>query len=103
MTACTGGHVVNGAVESSVRISTGFRERMIMREVRMENKEKILELVLPALQETRHLDDLVTLDYSKLGEGEQITATFINGAHKWVNVTADSGIQMLIDLLHGLL
>lgn len=73
-----------------------------MLELRMENKAKILELALPALQETRHMDDLVTLDYSKNGEREQITATFRNGSHKWVDVTEDSGFYMLIDLLHGL-
>ena len=46
----------------------------------MEDKQKICDLLVPVLQETRNLKDLLTLDYD--AEKEVVTATFLNGAEK---------------------
>lgn len=63
----------------------------------MENKQRICDLLLPALQETRNLKDLLTLDYDTYHE--VVTATFTNGAVKHANVAMDSGTSMIRDII----
>lgn len=67
----------------------------------MENKQKILDLLLPALQETRNLDDLKELKLIK--EEEFVVAKFQNGGKKRVNVSCDSGTTMIKDILNEIL
>ena len=62
----------------------------------MENKQDILDFLLPALQWTRACEDLCTLEYDE--ETEIVTATFANGSKK-INVAMDSGIAMIRDVL----
>lgn len=62
-----------------------------------EDKQNILNLMLPALRETRALSDLITLEYDE--ETEIVKATFISGFSKNVNVAMDSGIAMIRDVL----
>lgn len=62
----------------------------------MENKQTILNLLLPTLQATRNLYDLISLDYDK--EKEIVIAHFANGK-KLVNVEGDSGTAMIKDIL----
>ena len=77
----------------------------------MENKQKICDLLLKTLKETRFLEDLETLEYSKNDTDPQyprfngletVTATFKNKCRKKINVDADSGITMISDILKGL-
>lgn len=69
----------------------------------MEDKQKILDLLLPALQETRNLEALMSLVYVKDDRGnERVIAIFPEG-DKLVDVTADSGAMMILDVLHGIL
>ena len=63
----------------------------------MEDKQKILDLLLPALQETDNLYDLVNLQYDN--SNELVEATFIGGK-KYANVTGDSGTAMIRDILN---
>jgi len=63
----------------------------------MENKQKILELLLPALQATRNLDDLVSLTYDS--ETEMVAAVFATGGVKLANVAMDSGTSMIRDVI----
>lgn len=63
----------------------------------MENKQKICDLLVPVLQETRNLKDLLTLDYD--AQHEVVTATFLNGAEKHANVAMDSGTSMIRDII----
>lgn len=68
-----------------------------------ENKQHILDLLLPALQATRHLENLAILDYD--AETECVKAFFSSeygGCVKIVNVACDSGIAMIRDVLGGL-
>jgi hypothetical protein len=63
----------------------------------MEDKQKICDLLVPVLQETRNLKDLLTLDYD--AEKEVVTATFLNGVEKHANVAMDSGTSMIRDII----
>ncbi|MDD3363015.1 MAG: hypothetical protein PHW34_15215 [Hespellia sp.] len=63
----------------------------------MEDKQKILDLLLPALQETRKLCDLKKLEYD--AETEDVIATFENGYQKKANVYYDSGTAMIRDVI----
>lgn len=62
-----------------------------------EDKQKILDLLLPSLQATRNLHDLIGLDYDE--ESETVIATFNNGYQKRVNVAIDSGTTMICDVI----
>lgn len=65
-----------------------------------EDKQKILDLLLPALQATRNLYDLVSLKYVWCSDSEQhVVATFENGHMKKVNVSLDSGTAMISDVV----
>lgn len=62
-----------------------------------EDKQKICDLLLPALQATRNLDDLINLQYD--AEHELVQATFSSGFTKAANVTMDSGTSMIRDII----
>lgn len=63
----------------------------------MEDKQKICDLLLPALQATRNLHDLTSLIYDD--ETEFVTATFASGFTKQANVAMDSGTSMIRDII----
>ena len=62
-----------------------------------EDKQKILDLLLPALQATRNLYDLQDLEYSE--ERDLVYAKFESGYQKVVNVAMDSGTAMIQDII----
>ena len=62
-----------------------------------EDKQKILDLLLPALQATRNLHDLKSLEYSE--ERDLVYATFESSYQKVVNVAMDSGTAMIRDII----
>ena len=62
----------------------------------MEDKQKICDLLLPALQATRNLHDLQELEYSE--ERDLVYAKFPSGT-KVVNVAMDSGTAMIRDIV----
>lgn len=63
----------------------------------MEDKQKILNLLLPTLRATRNLSDLVNLQYDP--DKEMVAAVFSNGGVKMANVAADSGTAMIQDVI----
>ena len=65
----------------------------------MENKQHILKLLLICLQETRAGEDITGLYLQDARDAEYVRITYQNGFHKFVNVTADSDIAMLRDIL----
>ena len=67
----------------------------------MENKQEILDLMLPALQATDNLDDLVSLVY--YSENELVRAGFANGSSRLANVAMDSGTSMIRDVVKQIL
>ena len=62
-----------------------------------EDKQKILDLLLPALQATRNLYDLQDLEYRE--ERDLVYAKFESGYQKVVNVAMDSGTAMIRDIV----
>lgn len=62
-----------------------------------EDKQNILNLMLPALNETIALSDLSMLLYDE--ETEVVTAVFSTGCKRHINVAMDSGIAMIRDVL----
>lgn len=62
-----------------------------------EDKQKILDLLLPTLQATRNLEDLVSLIYDP--PIEIVIAVFKNKYTKIANVAGDSGTAMIQDIL----
>ncbi len=66
----------------------------------MENNQKICDLLLPALQQTRSLCDLVDLEYVQ--EQGTVLATFPSRFIR-INVMADSGLAMIKDVVEVLM
>lgn len=64
-----------------------------------EDKQLICDLLVPALQKTRNLYDLVSLKYECHADNEMVTATFSSGYTKVVNVSMDSGTSMIRDVI----
>ncbi|MBE5973234.1 MAG: hypothetical protein E7251_01380 [Paenibacillaceae bacterium] len=65
-----------------------------------ENKQRICDLLLATLQETRGAHDLVSLNYD--AEKEVVIGTFTGGGKKVCNVAADSGCAMIRDIMKQL-
>ena len=63
----------------------------------MEDKQKICDLLLPALQATDNLHDLKHLYYDE--EKEKVVATFTSGYLKVAHVAMDSGTSMIRDII----
>ena len=66
----------------------------------LEDKQLILDLLLPALKATRCLEDLTALSYD--ANTESVDAFFASGGIKRINVACDSGIAMIRDVLRGI-
>lgn len=64
----------------------------------MENKQEICDLLLPALQHTGSLQDVIALEYDSVQE--VVTATYRNGYQKSIDVAADSGVAMIRDIMN---
>lgn len=63
-----------------------------------ENKQKICDSLLATIQLTRAGTDIVDLMYLKTAYGEIVDIAYKNGGRKRVNVTSDSGIEMIRDI-----
>lgn len=69
----------------------------------MENKAEIAKQFCITLQMTReYAEELDSLEYTKNGYEEIVTATFKDGYVKKINVGMDSGIAMIRDIIKGL-
>lgn len=64
-----------------------------------EDKQKILDLLVPALQATRDQADLTALEYDA---GHELVTARYTGGTKTVNVAMDSGIAMIRDVLKAM-
>ena len=66
----------------------------------MENKQKICDLLCETLKATRYYSDLISLEYVFHNSTIQtVTARFENGGENLVNVSLDSGVAMIRDIL----
>ncbi len=61
-----------------------------------ENKQAILDALLPALKLTRAGTDIMGLHYDK--DKERVTISYYGSCNDSVNVSCDSGIAMIIDI-----
>jgi len=66
-----------------------------------EDKRAICEKLCEVLQMTRQCNDLISLDWSGYQTNceEYVTASFIGGGRKIINVSMDSGIAMISDIV----
>ena len=70
----------------------------------MENKQQlILDALCSALQLTRDQADLESLEYKEIGPDEQrVIAIYDGGGSREINVSLDSGIAMIRDVLRAI-
>lgn len=68
---------------------------------KMENLQKVCDLLTETLKETRNLGNLKELHYDK--STETVTATFECGGTKMAKVTGDSGTSMISDIIKQIL
>ena len=69
----------------------------------MENKQLILDALCSALQLTRDQADLEALEYKEISPDEQhVIATYDRGGSREINVSLDSGIAMVRDVLRAI-
>ena len=69
----------------------------------MEEKKGLITGILGELLKlTRQCEDLSRLEYRPGPVEEVVIATFANGVEKVINVTADSGIALIKDVVKGL-
>lgn len=68
-----------------------------------EDKDEICELLCKTLQATRQHRDLEAIHYQMLDNGDEtVTVKWSKGGTTIVNVTADSGIAMIRDILRAI-
>lgn len=68
-----------------------------------EDKRLICDLLLVALQKTRDLWDLEALNYERFdSDTEFVTAVFENGGKRKINVSMDSGVAMIRDIMKNI-
>ena len=61
-----------------------------------EDKQAILNMLVPALKLTRAGKDVTELIYDK--ETEKVLIEYTDGSNELVNVHMDSGVAMIIDV-----
>lgn len=65
-----------------------------------EDKQKICDLLCEALKATRNQEDLKLIRYEEIGQDhQQVVLEYKNGSCRSVNVSMDSGIAMIRDIL----
>ncbi len=69
----------------------------------MENKQQICDLLTEALKATRDQADLIRIRYEEIGpDHQQVVLDYEGNGHRSVNVSLDSGIAMIRDILMAL-
>lgn len=79
------------------RVSNDLHDYLIME---MENKQEILDMLLPAIRATRAGADVGKITDNRNGSA---TIYFTPGARKAVNIEGDSGIAMIVDICRALM
>lgn len=68
----------------------------------MENYQEICYLLCVALRKTRQYGDLWRLRHVEENDARYVIAEFTNGGTRVINVTMDSGIAMIKDIIKNL-
>lgn len=96
--SCSIGSCGRDIVDPAFILPDGRKVRNRVEVMKMnENKQEILDLLLPALQKTRNLYDLAALEYDPVKE--LVYAKFASGFQKIANVAMDSGTSMIRDVI----
>ena len=69
----------------------------------MENKANITQRLLLCLMATRAGDDIEDMSYGKINREEIVSIRFKHGSTLHVNVTADSGLALIKDVIKALM
>lgn len=74
----------------------------------MDNKNEIVKALLPVLQKTRAGVDIERMDYIKYPDKTEEVRIFFRGNGKYrrsqhVDVTADSGAALILDVVNALI
>lgn len=67
-----------------------------------EDKQFICDLLVKTLNATRDQRDLVRMDYQRRGDGDEVVYVIYESGRKAVNVSLDSGIAMIRDILKAI-
>lgn len=65
------------------------------------HEQEVLDKLLPALQATEHLHDLMELEYR--GDRKLVYAKFASGYQKIANVALDSDVAMIVDVIRQII
>ena len=66
----------------------------------MEDKALVTQKLFALLKTTREYFELESLEYGMAGSGSEfVTATFEDGRRQTINVTMDSGIALIRDVI----
>ena len=65
-----------------------------------ENKTEIVWDLCKLLRKTRHGSDISMMEYVQKGYGEYVRITFEGGFQKDVDISADSGIAIIKDVIN---
>ena len=66
-----------------------------------ENKQNICSLLCETLKATRDQQDLKSLTFQEIGpDVQEVVVTYENGGHFSINVSMDSGIAMIRDIVN---
>lgn len=64
-----------------------------------EDKQAICDALAKALQLTREYHDLAALEYKNENHYETVTFVYLGSNGKPINVTCDSGVAMIRDIM----
>ena len=67
-----------------------------------ENKPEIVWDLCKLLRKTRHGSDISMMEYIKEESGEYVLITFDGGFQRKINISADSGIAIIKDVLKNI-
>lgn len=74
----------------------------VSRDIETEDKEMICRALCYLLQLTREGDGIDTIKYHRGGEAEIARVIFSSGYSKDIDITADSGIAIIRDVINGI-
>ena len=67
-----------------------------------ENKNEIVQDLCRLLQKTRYGDDITGMEYSEERYGEYVYVTYNNNCQRKVDISGDSGIAIIKDILKNI-
>ena len=67
-----------------------------------EDKQFICDLLVKTLNATRDQRDLVRMDYQRRGDGDEVVYVIYESGCRTANVSMDSGIAMIRDILKAI-